>query len=218
MLCVLFLYTDVNQNYEIVGQSEPEGHGYQRWDGPGMGSMIISTVAGAQNIAVIQSPDASPIQETALREFSRLTALIMGRAPLQVKENLLDHIRERVTDIVLIGPSALSNQIMQANNISLDPVTGSDGYLIRSVELDGKNYLLILGERAVVALYGVYEYFERFCDVGCFPEGDHIIHKERLPLTKLDVVDRPRFAYRVQHLESRAVNLVQSSYYWTLDQ
>ena len=89
---------------------------------------------------MIQSPDASPIQETALREFSRLTALIMGRAPLQVKETLLDHIRERVTDIVLIGPSALSNQIMQANNISLDPVTGSDGYLIRSVELDGKNY------------------------------------------------------------------------------
>ena len=48
MLCVLFLYTDVNQNYEIVGQSEPEGHVYQRWDGPGMGSMIISTVAGAR--------------------------------------------------------------------------------------------------------------------------------------------------------------------------
>ncbi|HIM11652.1 TPA: hypothetical protein EYM26_12730 [Candidatus Poribacteria bacterium] len=39
-----------------------------------------------------------------------------------------------------------------------------------------------------------------------------------MPLTKLDVVDRPRFSYSVQHLESRAVNLVQSSYYWTLDQ
>ena len=118
----------------------------------------------------------------------------------------------------MIGPSALSNQIMRDNNISLDPVTGSDGYLIRSVELDGKNYLLILGERAIAALYGVYEYFERFCDVGYFPEGDHIIHKEKLPLAKLDIVDRPRFDHRVQHLESRAVNLVQSSYYWTLDQ
>ncbi|GIS65244.1 MAG: hypothetical protein CM1200mP3_14920 [Chloroflexota bacterium] len=74
--------------------------------------------SGAQNIAVIQSPDASPIQETAYREFSRLTALIMGRAPLQVKENVLDHVRERTTDIVLIGDSALSNQIMRDNNIS----------------------------------------------------------------------------------------------------
>ena len=217
-MCFVYLYTDVNQNYEIVGQSEPEGHDYQRWDGPGMGSMVLSTVAGAQNIAVIQSPDASPIQETAYREFSRLTALIMGRAPLQVKENVLDHVRERTTDIVLIGDSALSKQIMRDNNISLDPITGSDGYLIRSVELDGKNYLLILGERAVAALYGVYEYFERFCDVGYFPEGDRILKKEKLPLEKLDIVDRPRFAHRVQHLESRAVNLVQSSYYWNLDQ
>ena len=107
----------------------------------------------------------------------------------------------------MIGPSALSNQIMQDNNISLDPVTGSDGYLIHSVELDGKNYLLILGERAVAALYGVYEYFERFCDVGYFPEGDHIIQKEKLPLAKLDIVDRPRFAHRVQYPGSKFVLL-----------
>ena len=185
---------------------------------PGAFPMLLSTVPGAQNIVVIDNKGSKPVEKIAGREFSRLAALAMGRAPLRLEDSLLSQVLDRVTDVVLIGQSGLSDQIVREAGIRFDAVAGTDGSLIRSVEKDGKNYLIIRGEQYVGALYGVYEYFERFCDVGFFPEGDHVSPRDRLPLSDLNVVDRPRFAHRAQHIESRQVNSVMSTYYWTLDE
>ena len=72
----------------------------------------------------------------------------------------------------------------------------SDGFAMQSVMVDGKDLLIVSGGNSRAVLCAVYDYFERFCDVGCFWDGDQVPGAEGLPFFGIEVREEPTFRYR----------------------
>ena len=73
---------------------------------------------------------------------------------------------------------------------------GSDEYRILSLKENGRDLLILMGGSKRAILYAVYDYFERFGNCAYFWDGDRIPQAETLPLSGIDVLERPRFQYR----------------------
>ena len=73
---------------------------------------------------------------------------------------------------------------------------GSDEYRILSLNENGRDLLILMGGSKRAILYAVYDYFERFGNCAYFWDGDRIPQAETLPLSGIDVLERPRFQYR----------------------
>lgn len=133
----------------------------------------------------------------AVSEFQNLAKQISNRSSRILQEPFLDKFVTK--DIVLISgekPFGLTRTLTEAGVGHLDksPVN-TDGFLIETVKYQNHNILIIAARSDIGALYGVYEYFERYCEAGYFYDGDYLPSK---PLVFSDVfyVFEPKFIYR----------------------
>lgn len=71
-----------------------------------------------------------------------------------------------------------------------------DAFLIRGLQRDGPDLLVISGRTPRALIYGVYHYFEKVCHVGFFKDGEYVPELESLPVRGVDIVERPVFDTR----------------------
>ena len=69
-----------------------------------------------------------------------------------------------------------------------------DGFIIRTLEDD---CLILSGNKPASSLYAVYSLLENWCGCGFFEDGEQVPANPSLNVGKIDVIDNPRFEYRV---------------------
>ncbi len=73
---------------------------------------------------------------------------------------------------------------------------GQDGFVIRTIDMNGRKILILGGSSMRGTLYAVYHFLEEVIGVGFFRDGEHLPDIPRLRLGEIDIVERPRFAER----------------------
>ncbi len=93
----------------------------------------------------------------------------------------------------------------------------TDDYAIRTVTLDGRRVLFLVGGRGRSTLYAVYRYFELYGGCRYFWDGDRIPSAKSLPLEGIDLVESPRHKYRgLRYFAHRSLHRFQAEH-WSLE-
>ena len=155
--------------------------------------------------AVICVHGDSPLERHAAQEFSRYASEITGRKP---------EVRSATTGsngkvVVSVGKNALTQALLQKGLVQLPVDAGSEGFVIKSVNADGRKYLVLLGGTPKATLYGVYHFLESVCGVGFFGDGEHVPRLASLPIEGIDISERPRFPFREYMMDCE-----YTSYWW----
>lgn len=93
---------------------------------------------------------------------------------------------------------------------------GKDDYLLRTLVLGGKQYLILAGGCPRATIYAVYRYFELYCGCRWFWDGDRI-PKADLVLSDIDLNESPRFDYRgLRYFAHRSLHRFQAEH-WSFE-
>ncbi len=124
-------------------------------------------------------------------------------------------------DLVLIGSDAvhpLVHRLLIEGAIdSLGIRYGTDDYRLVCVPQQGRRWLILAGGSGRSTLYAVYDFFRRRAGVEYFWDGDVIPKREAIDFDKLDVVEKPHFAYRgLRYFAHRGLHRFQAEH-WDLE-
>jgi len=156
----------------VAGRAHAED-GYELW-------LRYQALAPAQAQAVrghateLVMDDATPTRAAALGELRRGLGGLLGQAPAA---------SDTVTrDGALVLGTAASSTVVAGLHLDTSDL-GREGYLIRSVSVDGHRATVITGNDDAGVLYGAFRFLQ--------------LVQTGQPLDRLDLRDRPRMALRV---------------------
>lgn len=155
-----------------------------------VGLALLTGPAGgaAPSTVVVRSAGGSWLERHAADELARYARSITGR-PVSVVA--VRPTSRRVRAIVLsVGKGSEPLRRLAG---AADPERLRDGFVIRSGPV---GELRISATQPIGLLYGVYDYLERFCDVGFFWDGDRIPHRAALPTRGIRLAQLPRWPLR----------------------
>ena len=165
-----------------------------------------------EEIKILSPTSCESSYSIAAKEFQRLYREITGITLPIVTED------DTQSDLITIGSDTVNNYV--ANLILENKVegfklrVGTDDYNIRSVKPEGRNILLIAGGRGRSTLYAVYDFFERSAGCRYFWDGDIIPSADKIDLTGLDIIERPRFEYRgLRYFAHRGLHRFQAEHW-----
>ncbi len=145
-------------------------------------------------IVVVYPSRASWAERYAAGEFAKYATEVTGKVVPALQDT--DPAINGKKKLILVGKTGLTGRLEEEGRLDLSRLPTDDGYIIRSVSGRGKRYLVLLSRMERGTIYAVYHYFEKYCGVGFFFEGDRIPTKASLPLTRIDVTESPRFKLR----------------------
>ena len=122
--------------------------------------------------AILQQGD-SPTLDVARAELERGIAGLLGRTPPRATVP--------INGAIVIGTPA-SSPLIARLNLPLQPL-GREGYLVRSVALDGRRVTVIAGNSDVGVLYGAFRFLR--------------LIQTRQPIERLDLADSPHVELRM---------------------
>jgi alpha-N-acetylglucosaminidase len=149
----------------------------------------------------------SSAQQHAVEEFAKYVGRLTGTAPTVESPGLCSLPADNTR--VAIGRSPAVDSLIEKGRVGLPGDLGEDGFVIKSVQDGPINYLLLVGGSPRGTLYAVYHYLETFCRIGFFADGEQIPHLDHIPVSGLDVVQRPRWPVREYMMDCE-----YTSYWW----
>jgi alpha-N-acetylglucosaminidase len=97
----------------------------------------------------------------------------------------------------LVGHTA-SNEALTASGKIEDPgKKNAEAYVVQSVITGGNPGVAFLGGTGIATLYAVYHYLEKVCGCGFYWDGDHVPHRETLPVQGINISAQPYFRERM---------------------
>ena len=168
-------------------------------------------------ITVIYPHDAHSAYSVALNNFIDLAKNVSGECAkaLTDKEYIACNIDSDLN--VLIGNDTVNQvtaNLYLAQKIDKPYIRhDKDDYVIKSYEIDGKNYLVFAGGCPRATIYAVYRYFELFCGCKWFWDGDRI-SKSPIVFKDINVAESPRFDYRgIRYFTHRSLHRFQAEHW-----
>lgn len=149
---------------------------------------------GRPGASILVGPEAEWLELHAAEELrGYLQAMSDVEIPL-VREN------PSHGTVVAVGrpeTNSLVAKACQQGNVDLSRETlGEDGFLIRTLRLNGCDTLLLSGCHGRSALYAVYALLETVLGVGFFRDGERVPRTSTIVLPDLSIIERPRFKDR----------------------
>ncbi len=93
--------------------------------------------------------------------------------------------------------NALAAELAKRGIVDLTlPSDNRDAYVVRSGRDGARNFVVMAGANSLATLYAVYDYLERYCDVGTFMDGEHVPKRKTVPVEGVSVAETPRFRDR----------------------
>jgi len=150
------------------------------------------------DLVVVYEKDQEWTYQYAAKEFARYVKEITGKE-IKVISSDSEEI-SKYKNLVLVGDET-TNLLVRSliKNKNLRPLKvhyGTENFIIRSLSEGDKNYLILAGGTGRSTLYAVYDYFERFCNVGYFWDGDKVPKADEIPFFDIDVYEEPTFKWR----------------------
>ncbi len=177
----------------------------------GLASVLILaswTDAGAADLAIVAGP--SPLEKHAAEEFAKYAGQMTGSPPVVQEQIQLQAGRESAC--VSVGQTSVLDELAKKGAIRLPADLGEEGFMVKSAKSDGVGYLVIVGGSPKATLYAVYDYLERECKVGFFPDGEQIPRLKQIPVEAVDYLQKPRFPLREYMMDCE-----YTSYWWNWD-
>lgn len=168
-----------------------------------------------QNIKILL-PENSGIYKIAAKEFSFLWKSVTGTTPAIVT------VPDEDSDMVIFGADAenrlVHDWIMEGEINSFQICIGSDSYHLRSVEKNGRVFVIFAFGRPRALLYAIYHFFELRASCRYFWDGDKIPRSDSIDIRHLDIAETPRFKYRgLRYFAHRSLDRFQAEH-WSLKQ
>ena len=99
--------------------------------------------------------------------------------------------------LFLLGTPSSNEKISSIVKMgAVKPVDDPEGFIIKLIELDGKEVLVFCGKSGLSVRNSVYYFLERFCGIGFFRDGTRIPRREELTLNEVNCTRTPHFKYR----------------------
>lgn len=155
--------------------------------------------------------DEVSLKRHAAQEFAKYAEKITGVAPRLEPEGVCD-LREGKSRVV-IGMGPVVATLVEKGLLELPADLGEEGFLIRSVREGDVDYLVLVGGSPRGTHYAVYHYLETFCRVGFFGDGERIPQLDELPVSDIDVTERPRWPVRQYMMDCE-----YTSYWWDAEE
>ncbi|MEK7376049.1 MAG: alpha-N-acetylglucosaminidase TIM-barrel domain-containing protein, partial [Candidatus Margulisiibacteriota bacterium] len=156
--------------------------------------------------AIVISEKPSPLESQAAGELSRYIKEMTGVSIPVFTEKDKD-VKDR-TNLILLGSpetNLLIRSLAGAKLLKLSTdFPGLDGFVIKTITVDRKNYLILGGSTDRGTLYAVYHFLENVCRVGFFWDGDRVPSMEVLSVSGIDIVEKPYFPERCAMVPSYA--------------
>jgi len=162
-------------------------------------------------IAIFYS-DKVWLEKHATEELAKYVKAITGFEPEMTTDK--DAVEDMKT-VVSVGQNAIANSLLESGDLKLPEDLGDEGFVVKTVKADGKNYLVILGGSPRGTLYAVYHYLESVCKVGFFWDGERIPKIDQLPVENIDIIEKPRFGIR-KYLQGCVFGY--TTYWWGVDE
>lgn len=166
---------------------------------------------------IVYPKEAHTAYRIAAEAFADLAGKVSGVQATLVTDEAYIAEQKSADVAVLIGNDAVNEVVAELYLTQKIAPLGirycTDDYCIRSINADGKWYILLAGGRPRAAIYAVYRYFEYFCGCRWFWDGDRIFATE-LPVEGLDMVESPRFEYRgLRYFAHRSLHRFQAEHW-----
>ena len=170
------------------------------------------------NLTVVYPKNAHSAYEISANEFIKLYSKITQKSPLKLTDQDYSALSNKPACVVLIGNDSVNNIVgkfyLEGKIAPFNFSYGTDAYVIRTVQIDGTNYLILAGARPRATLYAVYLYFEKFCNCHYFWDGDRIPECSTILLDGIDVCETPRFEYRgIRYFAHRSLHRFQAEHW-----
>lgn len=173
--------------------------------------MLLSR-EGQSRVSVFVGPEASRLEQHAAAELCKYLHAISG-APFFVCRK-----KPATGTVAAIGRPETNPLVAEACQLGLVQMSkealGEDGFLIRTLRLNGCDTLVLSGSHERSALYAVYAFLETALGVGFFRDGERIPYEPTIELPELAISERPRF--RDRH-DGGGCMFNYSALPWTLD-
>ncbi|MBR5439888.1 MAG: hypothetical protein IKV61_06730 [Clostridia bacterium] len=170
------------------------------------------------NLTVVYPKNAHSAYEISANEFIKLYSKITQNSALKLTDQDFCALSNKPACVVLIGNDSVNNIVgkfyLEGKIAPFNFSYGTDAYVIRTVQIDGTNYLILAGARPRATLYAVYLYFEKFCNCHYFWDGDRIPQRTTIVLDGIDVCENPRFEYRgIRYFAHRSLHRFQAEHW-----
>ena len=164
--------------------------------------------------------------------------IVLGEKPTRIERHAADELTKYVKDIsgaelktlqgpkavtdsrniILVGRPETNERIKELSSRGLVKVSpsypGLDGFVIKTVLADNKNYLVLSGSMDRGTLYAAYNLLENFCGVGFFWDGEYVPKETNITFANIDITEKPRFSYR-HYMQGCAFSYTTN--YWDVD-
>ncbi len=197
--------------------------------GLAVGSALIGPAGFGQadTITVLTPPTGEQAYALAGEALADLWHQVTGRRPVvrqwdsssSPPQEDLEQLPDG--DVAIIGSDAvhpLVRRLIRHGALdSLGIQYGSDEYRLVCISHQGRRWLILAGGCGRSTLYAVYDFFRRQAGAEYFWDGDVIPPRGAIEFEGLDVVEKPRFAYRgLRYFAHRGLHRFQAEH-WDLD-
>lgn len=185
---------------------------YTKYSDPG--------IKETNQVIVIIPPVGEKAYEIAGEEFASLWGQVTGRKPTVIRLQT-DKTGLPDGDIILIGSDAVNQSVhdlIRSGTLeTLNIAYGCDNYRILTVENKGRNCVILAGGNGRSTIYAVYDFFRKQAGTEYFWDGDIIPHRDKIVLTGIDILEKPRFEYRgLRYFAHRGLHRFQAEH-WDLE-
>lgn len=171
-------------------------------------------------ITIVRPSEGHKAYEIAADTFAEMCKKVTGNESVIVTD--AEYSATSAADItILIGSDAVNNLTAELFLSCKTDGFGirycTDDYCVRSVEADGKKFLIFAGGRPRSAIYAVYRYFEYYLGCRWFWDGDRIKEGE-LKTEGVELTESPRFDYRgLRYFAHRSLHRFQAEQ-WSFEE
>jgi len=158
-------------------------------------SEVEITKEGIPNAAILLGESPSFIERHCAQE---LTKYIKGLSGSEIAISEFQIPKEK--NIILIGRPQTNKKIEELSDKGMLKLSGEypglDGFVIKTIDYENRNYLVLGGSMDRGTLYAVYHLLENIFKVGFFEDGDRIPRKKTLVVKNINIAERPYFEIR----------------------
>ncbi|HMD84601.1 MAG TPA: alpha-N-acetylglucosaminidase TIM-barrel domain-containing protein, partial [Terriglobia bacterium] len=145
-------------------------------------------------IIVYNSSDSA--ETAAAQELQSFLGRITKVQPRMVAETSQGNV-EQATSRFLVGRTPSMEELISSGKLQDPAKKNAEAYLVQSVISGGKPHVAFLGGTGIATLYAVYHYLEKACGCGFYWDGDHVPHRETLPVQDINISAQPCFRERM---------------------
>lgn len=160
---------------------------------------VLPVVQGcAADWTVVKGSAPTAMDSLAATELQKYVGQMTGkRVPV-----ITDDQTPTTSGIFLVGKVETNRIIKDLARRRLVKITatepGPQGFINKTVDADGKHYVVLAGCDELGVQYAVYDFLESTCKVGFLLDGENVPSVESLEVKELDVSKRPFCAFRQQ--------------------